>query len=437
MKDAIGPYRISDIRVRSSLVYTNKIRGTQLRGLGVPEAYWGIESQMDMIAARLGLDPFELRMKNIWVEGDINSIGDTVENIGLKECLGRAADAIGWSKPKAENVGRGIVVVAKSPTTQSSISGAYVQFNEDGSAQVLVGASEIGQGMEVVMSQIAAEVLGLPIECIGIKSADTAVTPYDRGTFSSRVTFYAGMAVKKAAEDAKSQLLELASKITEIPIDDLAIENQRIVSKKKPELSLSFKDVVVRAHMTEKPILGRGWYGGKGDYPKLPHKAQGKESVPGWKYAAQAVEVEVDKETGMVKIRKLVSAHDTGRTLNPLSVKGQITGGAILGLGYAMHEGIQFDNGKVTNPSFMDYKIPCAQEIPEVETILVEVPLPEGPFGAKGIGELSVVGVAPAIGNAIYDALKVRIKELPLSPSRVLAAIEEKETQNLEVIPRL
>jgi carbon-monoxide dehydrogenase large subunit len=437
MKDAIGPYRISDIRVRSSLVYTNKIRGTQLRGLGVPEAYWGIESQMDMIAARLGLDPFELRMKNIWVEGDINSIGDTVENIGLKECLGRAADAIGWSKPKAENVGRGIVVVAKSPTTQSSISGAYVQFNEDGSAQVLVGASEIGQGMEVVMSQIAAEVLGLPIECIGIKSADTAVTPYDRGTFSSRVTFYAGMAVKKAAEDAKSQLLELASKITEIPIDDLAIENQRIVSKKKPELSLSFKDVVVRAHMTEKPILGRGWYGGKGDYPKLPHKAQGKESVPGWKYAAQAVEVEVDKETGMVKIRKLVSAHDTGRTLNPLSVKGQITGGAILGLGYAMHEGIQFDNGKVTNPSFMDYKIPCAQEIPEVETILVEVPLPEGPFGARGIGELSVVGVAPAIGNAIYDALKVRIKELPLSPSRVLAAIEEKETQNLEVNPRL
>jgi carbon-monoxide dehydrogenase large subunit len=189
--------------------------------------------------------------------------------------------------------------------------------------------------------------------------------------------------------------------------------------------------------MTEKPILGRGWYGGKGDYPKLPHKAQGKESVPGWKYAAQAVEVEVDKETGMVKIRKLVSAHDTGRTLNPLSVKGQITGGAILGLGYAMHEGIQFDNGKVTNPSFMDYKIPCAQEIPEVETILVEVPLPEGPFGAKGIGELSVVGVAPAIGNAIYDALKVRIKELPLSPSRVLAAIEEKETQNFEVIPRL
>jgi len=429
MKDGIGPYRIPDIRVRSSLVYTNKMRGTQLRGLGVPEAYWGIESQMDMIAERLGLGAFELRIKNVWDEGDINSIGDVIENIGLKECLRRAGDAIGWGKPKAENIGRGIVAIAKSPTTQSSISGAHVQFNEDGTAQVLVGASEIGQGMEVVMSQIAAEELGLPMEAIGIKSADTAVTPYDRGTFSSRVTFYAGMAVKKAAEDAKKQLLDLASKMTEIPVDDLAIENQRIFSQTKPDLSLSFKEVVAKAHMSEKPILGRGWYGGKGDYPKLPHKAQGKEAVPGWKYAAQAVEVEVDKETGMVKVRKIVSAHDTGKTLNPLSVKGQITGGAIMGLGFALHEGIQFDSGKVTNPSFMDYKIPSSQQIPALETILVEVPLPEGPFGAKGIGELSVVGIAPAIGNAIYDAIKVRIKELPLNPSRVLAAIEEKQVQ--------
>jgi len=429
MKDGIGPYRIPDIRVRSSLVYTNKLRGTQLRGLGVPEAYWGIESQMDMIAERLGLDPFELRMKNAWDEGDINSIGDVIENIGLKECLRRAGDAIEWGKPKAENIGRGIVAIAKSPTTQSSISGAHVHFNEDGTAQVLVGASEIGQGMEVVMSQIAAEELGLPMEAIGIKSADTAVTPYDRGTFSSRVTFYAGMAVKKAAEDAKKQLLDLASKMTEIPVDDLDIKDQRIFSQTKPDLSLSFKEVVAKAHMSEKPILGRGWYGGKGDYPKLPHKAQGKEAVPGWKYAAQAVEVEVDKETGVVKVRKIVSAHDTGKTLNPLSVKGQITGGAIMGLGFALHEGIQFDSGKVTNPSFMDYKIPSSQQIPALETILVEVPLPEGPFGAKGIGELSVVGIAPAIGNAIYDAIKVRIKELPLNPSRVLAAIEEKQVQ--------
>lgn len=429
LKDGVGPYRIPHVRVASTLVFTNKMRGTQLRGLGVPEGYWAIESQMDMIAERLGIDACELRMKNALDEGDINSMGDVVHHIGLKECLRRAAQAIGWGKPKEKNVGRGIVVVAKSPTTQSSISGAYVQLNEDGSAQVLVGASEIGQGMEVVMCQIAAEELGLPVEAVAITSADTAVTPYDRGTFSSRVTFYAGMAVKRAAEDARRQLLEVASKITEIPAGGLGVENQRIVSRKQPGYSLTFREVVEKAHMREKPILGRGSYGGKGDYPKLPHRAERKEQVPGWKYAAQAVEIEVDEETGMIRVRKIVSAHDTGKTLNPLTVKGQITGGAVMGLGYALHERLQFDNGKIINPSFMDYKIPSSLEIPEIVPIWVEVPLPEGPFGAKGIGELAVVGIAPAIANALHDAIQVRIKELPMHPGRVLAAIEARKAE--------
>jgi len=425
MKDGIGPYRIPNIRVKSTLVYTNKIRGTQLRGLGVPEGAWAIESQTDMIAERLGLDPLEFRMKNILDEGDINSIGDVVHSIGLRECLRRAAEEISWGKSKEKNIGRGLAVVAKSPTTHSSISGAYVQFNEDGSAQVLVGASEVGQGMEVVLSQIAAEELGVPMEEVAITSADTAVTPYDRGTFSSRVTFYTGLAVKKAAGDAKGQLLEIASKMVEVPQDDLVVENQRIVSKKHPEVSLAFSEVIERAHMKEKPILGRGWAGGKGDYPRLPHKAQEKEYTPGWKYGAQAVEVEVDRETGIIRVRKIVSAHDVGKSLNPLTLKGQIVGGVVMGLGYALHERLQFEEGRVINPSFMDYKVPSSQEIPEIIPIQVEVPLPEGPFGAKGIGELAVVGIAPAIGNAIYDALKVRIKELPLYPERVLSKIEE------------
>jgi CO/xanthine dehydrogenase Mo-binding subunit len=425
MKDGIGPYRIHDIRVTSTLVYTNRIRGTQLRGLGVPEGAWAIESQMDMIAERLGIDPLELRLKNILQEGDINSIGDAVRSIGLKECLEKVAREIGWGKPKEKNVGRGLAVIAKSPTTHSSISSAYVQLNEDGSAQLLVGASEIGQGMCVVLSQIAAEVLGLPVEAVGITSADTGATPYDRGTFSSRVTFYTGMAVKKAAEDAKNQVLEMASKMTEVPENDLALENQWIVSAKHPQISLALKEVLERAHNREKPILGKGSYGGKGDYPALPHKAQGKEYVPGWKYAAQAVEIEVDQETGMIKVRKIASAHDVGKSLNPISVRGQIVGGVVMGLGYALHERLQFEEGRVINATFMDYKIPCSQQIPEIVSIAVEVPLPEGPFGAKGIGELAVVGVAPAIGNAIYDAVKVRIKELPLFPERVLMAIED------------
>lgn len=425
MKDGIGPYNIPDIRVSSTLVYTNRIRGTQLRGLGVPEGSWAIESQVDMIAERLGIDPLELRLKNILHEGDINAIGDVVQSIGLQECLEKVASEIGWGQPKAKNVGRGLAVIAKSPTTHSSISGAHVLFNEDGSAQVMVGASELGQGMCVVLSQIAAEVLGIPVESVGITCADTGATPYDRGTFSSRVTFYTGMAVKKAAEDAKSQLLEMASKISEIPASDLSVDEQRIVSARRPEFSLTLRQVLESAHNREKPILGRGWYGGKGDYPSLPHKVQGKEYVPGWKYAAQAVEIVVDEETGMVKIERIASAHDVGTTLNPISVKGQITGGVVMGIGYAMHERLQFEEGRVINPSFMDYKLPSSQEIPEIVAIPVEVPLPEGPFGAKGIGELAVVGIAPAVGNAIYDALKVRIKDLPLFPERVLTAIQE------------
>ena len=424
MKDGIGPYRIPDIRVTSTLVYTNRIRGTQLRGLGVPEGAWAIESQMDMIAERLGMDSLELRLKNILREGDINAIGDAVQSIGLRECLEKVAAEIGWGNPKPSKVGRGLAVIAKSPTTHSSISGAHVQFNEDGSAQVLVGASEIGQGMCVVLSQIAAEALGIPVGSVGITCADTGATPYDRGTFSSRVTFYTGMAVKKAAEDAKKQLLEMASKMAEIPESDLAVENQCVVSMKQPQFSLPYRKVLEQAHNREKPILGRGWYGGKGDYPSLPHKAQGKEYVPGWKYAAQAVEVEIDEETGMIKAKRIASAHDVGRALNPMSVRGQITGGVVMGLGYALHERLQFEDGRVINPSFMDYKLPSAEQIPEIVSIPVEVPLPEGPYGAKGIGELAVVGIAPAIGNAIYDALKVRIKELPLFPERVLAAIE-------------
>ena len=177
MKDGNGPYRVHDLRISSTLVYTNKMRGTQLRGLGVPEGAWAIESQMDMIAERLGMDPLELRLKNILQEGDINSIDDVVQSIGLRECLEKVAKEIGWGEPKPRNVGRGLAVIAKSPTTHSSISAAYVQFNEDGSAQVLVGASEIGQGMSVVMCQIAAEVLGLAVEQVGIASADTGTTP--------------------------------------------------------------------------------------------------------------------------------------------------------------------------------------------------------------------------------------------------------------------
>ncbi|MBI4528472.1 MAG: xanthine dehydrogenase family protein molybdopterin-binding subunit [Deltaproteobacteria bacterium] len=426
LKDGIGPYRLPDFKITTTLVYTNKLRATPLRGLGVPESTWAVESQMDMIAHRLGIDPLEFRLKNALDDGDTNSVGDPVYSIGLKQCLREAAMEIGWGKPKGKNIGRGLALISKTPTTTGSISGAYVHFNEDGSAQVLVGASEIGQGSLVALSQIAAEELGIPVESVAIVSADTAVCPFDQGTFSSRVTLYTGMAVKTAAAEAKKQLLEIASQMTEIPERDLEIDQQKIISRKHPELNLSFREVIERAHTNMKPILGKGWAGGKGDWPGLPHKMQGKEPTPGSKYGAQAVEVKVDEETGVVTILKMASAHDAGQTVNPLALDGQIVGGSVMGMGYALYEKIQFEDGKVINPSFMDYKIPSSHEVPEIVPIRVEVPLPEGPFGAKGAGELAGLGVAPAVANAIFDAVQVRIKQLPLEPETVLDAIERK-----------
>jgi len=426
LKDGIGAYRIPDFRITSTLVYTNKLRANPLRGLGVPEATWAVESQMDIIAYQLGMDPLELRFKNAWDEGDKNSVGDVIQNIGLKQCLREVAREIDWGKPREKNVGVGLALVHKSPTTHASISGAYVHYNEDGSAQVLVGASEIGQGELVAMSQIAAEELGIPVEAVEVVSADTAVTPFDQGTFSSRVTFYTGMAVKKAAAEAKTQLFEVASQVMEVPIEDLEVKEQKVFSKRRPDFFLTLKQIMQVAHTDKKPILGRGWAGGKGDWPGLPHKISGEEPTPGWKYGAQAVEVKVDPETGVVRIIKIACAHDTGRTINPLMVDGQIVGGAVMGMGYALYESLEFEDGRITNPSFMDYKIPSSFEIPEIVPIKVEVPIPEGPFGAKGIGELAGLGIAPAVANAIFDAVKVRLKDLPLAPEKVLAALERK-----------
>ena len=276
MKDGIGPYRIPDIRVTSTLVYTNKIRGTQLRGLGVPEGAWAIESQMDMIAERLGHGSVGVAAEKYTSRGRYQFHRRCRAEYRLAGMSGKSRGGDWLGKTQTKNVGRGLAVIAKSPTTHSSISGAHVQFNEDGSAQVMVGASEIGQGMCVVLSQIAAEALGIPVGSVGITCADTGATPYDRGTFSSRVTFYTGMAVKKAAEDAKKQLFEMASKMAEIPESDLAVENQRVVSMKQPQFSLPYEKSSGASSQSRETDLGQGLVRRKRRLPIPPAQSAGK-----------------------------------------------------------------------------------------------------------------------------------------------------------------
>lgn len=427
LKDSSGPYNIPHIKIISTLVYTNKLRATPLRGLGVPEAMWAVESQMDMIARKLGVDPVEFRLMNALDEGDIGPTGEVVRSVSVKSCLRKAADAIGWGASKDRPLrGRAVVAIHKSPTTYGSMSGVVVSVNEDGSIGLFVGASDIGQGSDTVLAQIAAEELGVSLNEVSITSGDTASSPFDQGTFSSRVTLYTGTAVRNAVQDVKKRLKEIASKMLEVSEDDLDVGSKCVFVAGVPEKRVSFQDIAAHCHTYEGVILGKGWAGGQGDWPGLAHRKGAKEAAPGWKYGAQAVEVEVEPETGIVRVLKLVSVHDVGRAINPLAVKGQIEGGAIMGMSFGLFEELVYDQGKILNPTFMDYKIPTAMEIPVIIPIVVEQPLPQGPFGAKGIGELSILGIAPAIANAIYDAVGVRIKDLPLKPERILAALEEK-----------
>jgi len=360
------------------------------------------------------------------MEGSTAVTGQRLHSVGLAECLRRAAAAIGWGQPrpaptgKGRYRGRGIAALHKSPTTVLSASSALVKLNEDGTFVVLTGASDIGQGSDTVLCQIAAEELGVSLEEVSILSADTEVTPFDHGTFSSRVTLYAGNAVRHAAADARRQLLEVASQMLEAEASALEIGEGRVWLRGQPQVSLPLATVAAATVAARgDPILGRGYAHG-------PGTIQGAGPVPGWKYGAQAAEVEVDTETGRVTVLKLAAAHDFGRAINPTNVEGQIEGGVVMGLGCTLAEEVVIDQGRVTNPTFMDYLVPTAVEAPPVQAIIVEEPLPEGPFGAKGGGEPSIIAVAPAIANAIYDAVGVRLTELPLTPERLLRAIQAK-----------
>jgi len=282
-----------------------------------------------------------------------------------------------------------------------------------------------------VLAQMAAEVLGIEIDKVNVTLSDTEVTPYDHGNIATRGTYFTGNAVLLAAEDAKRQLFETVAREFEVSADDLEAKNGRVMVKGKPEQSVTIADVSYAHHYYQGgPILGRGSYFVL--IPRFdPEKTFGKlPPVPGkgppTTYAVQAVELEVDPETGVVTPLKWAAAHGVGKAIHPKAVEGQIEGGVAMGIGYGLHEVIEFDSGKVINPSFVDYRLPTTKDVPEIECLIVEEPLPTGPYGAKGVGEVCQVATAAAIANAIYDAIGVRIKEQPITPERILKALEEK-----------
>jgi carbon-monoxide dehydrogenase large subunit len=318
-------------------------------------------------------------------------------------------------------------------TQTPSSSSAVVKLSEDGSVEVLTSTVDMGQGSNTVLAQIAAEELGVNVEKVKIISPDTDVTPYDHGTASSRSTFHMGNAVKQAAADAKRQLFELAAEQLEVNPEDLQSRGSRLYVKGSIGKGIPISEIRMGVtYGRGKPIIGRGTFNVPDATPLDQESGQGAFPSIFWLYGAQAAEVEVNPTTGKIKILKMVAAHDAGRALNPLNCTQQIEGALVMGLGSTLLEELVLKNGKVLNPNFQNYRIPTAMdEISEVVSIIVEDPHERGPYGAKGIGEPAMTPMASAIGNAVFDAIGVRIKDLPITPEKILQALGKKGREGI------
>ena len=426
LKDGVGPYKIPNIRVSSTLVYTNKLRGCPFRGLGIPEAVWAGESQMDMIAQRLGIEPIKLRLKNCLDTGDETPAGDRANHIALRDCLLKvSAELERWKKRAPADHGFGVALLHKSPTTSASSSNARVRIGADGQVELCIGATDVGGGTGTSLGQIVAEELEVPLDAVRVVIADTDRTPFDHGTYSSRVTPYVGAAVKLAALDARRQIAAKAAQLWNMPIEEIRFDKGTISADGQRALTLT--KVLTQSRTAQ--IVGVGASQSKRLWAEDSSQQTKDASAPGWPFGAQAVEVAVDRETGVIKLIRVASAHDVGKAINPLAVTSQIEGGIMMGLGYALSEGLLFDEGKITNASFADYKIPTVRDIPAATPMIVEKNYDSEPYGAKGVGEMSVFGIAPAVANAVARLTGVRIKELPLSAEKLrerLTASKEK-----------
>jgi len=424
-----GLYRVPNVRFDTTIVYTNNPYSGSMRGYGNPESTFAVESQMDELAERLGIDPLELRRRNATKPGDVNPQGFVITSFAMLECLDAAAEEIrkdppplrpGWKRGVGYagmfHVGGGARVY------RSDGCGAIVKLDDFGRVTLLTGATEIGQGSETVLAMIVAETLGVPIERVDVVNSDTSVRPWDVGTHASRTTFVAGNAARLAAEKVKAQLLEMAAAELEEPAARLDVKGGFVFVKGEPQQRLPYAEVARAGHFRHhgRVLVAEAFY----DPPTamLDKDFQGNISAA-YTCAVQAALLDVDPETGTVEVRRVASAHDVGRALNPGAAEGQVHGGIHMGLGYALTEHLVVAEGQVLTQSFMDYAVLKADAMPEIVVRLIETVDQEGPFGAKGLGESGVIPVAAAVANAIKNAIGIRFTELPITPARVRAAL--------------
>ena len=427
-------YRISHVRYQGFHVYTNKPVGGAFRGYGSLQVRFADEVQMDMIAEELGMDPLELRLINAVEPGYTTAHGRRITSCGLRESLQKAAEVSGWAeKRKIKKPGYGIgiacydYVSALRSIYEFDSSSALVRPNEDGTVDVFTGASDIGQGSDTTIAQIVAEELTVPFERINVVAADTQTGVMDLGSYASRVTFVAGNAAKKAAEDLKEQLLSHLSGYW--AKDKLYFKEGKIYASGREDRSLTLAEAVVQVLKKEgKFVIGRGYY----DAPSetVDYQTGYGNTSPAYSFGTQIAEVEVDKKTGEVKVSRVWAASDCGRVINPLGLEGQAEGSIVCGMGMALLEDRQTEAGMTLNPSFLEYKLPTAMEMPEMESYPIETIDPEGPFGAKGVSEGYQVPTAPAIANAIYQATGIRFLKLPITAEDIWRALHKNEDED-------
>ena len=468
---ASGPYRVPNRRLTTYAVYTNLPPAGPYRGVGVPHVAWAYESEMDRIARHLGMDPLELRLKNLLQEGDIFVTGEALVSVGISDCLRQAASGIGWrgreeqanpepgngggtdrqTEHSSEEVGeaptarveqadrapsdgaargalrrgKGLAVIMKSTTTPTA-SAASVRLNGDGSVMLLTSSTEIGQGVRTCLAQIVAERLGMPVDRVTVSAPDTDVTPYDKSTSSSRTTFHMGNAALRAAEEVRDQLLEAGAQALEVDKADLEFGATGVSVRGVPDRNLTIPQLLrVKYGDSVGSVFGSCNFQVQGGLD--PKTGKGKAAAF-WFFAACGAEVEVDVETGKVRVLDIATSVDVGKAINPLQCWLQNEGSMLEALGAAFFEEMVFEQGQPVNGTLLEYMLPSMEDHPErFQSLLVETPHPDGPFGAKGAGEAVIPAVAPAIGNAVANALGgVNITELPLRPERIVAALAER-----------
>lgn len=434
-----GPYEFDNVKTDAYCVYTNNPVGGPYRGFGMCEIHFGIEQNIDEVAKEIGMDPIEIRRVNGLAPGKSTGTGEIMKSCGFLEALDQVAEAIEYDKPcdapsgPHKVRGKGIAGGWKSPSQPTNAgSAAIIRMNEDGTFFLMTSGHDIGQGSDTALTQIAAEVLCCDPSKFTIRTGDTDHTPYEWQTVASRITYCAGNAIKLAAEDLKEKLLDLAQIKLGYIKRELYLEDGWIINRNHPESRMPMSDLALGLAFEDGsgyggPAIGVGTFTLPNNINYDPATGYSPKPAAFWTTAAAGAEVEIDTETGVIEVKKMVESCDPGHIVNPELYKAQVEGGMMQALGTVLYEELKLKDGKVLNKSFVDYKIPTIDNTPDTFIAMgVEHPEETGPYGARGIGEPAMVPGAPAIANAIYNATGCRFTEMPITPERMLKALQEK-----------